>query len=301
MGSFYSTCSITGMTLSYQRVARLLLLPSGYWDRTSIGKSGVYDTRVEMISSKGLMVSNDGSQGLFCAAGFPIFGEYADYGRIKSIERTQSVKLLEDFFNIGIEDVLAAAGDDRWITYGIDEYEAELEKKNRGEPYDERRVTDNMWRPKWIDQVKHLDILRLITFTDIRAEVYEEMGKCWTDDKYEKKFGQKILKEILAGKNQWGTEVSLSPKLAPLDFMKDMRVDRKLFKDEIVNLFWFLRNLGGMYRFILPSGYGGQTHNFKMIKKLNMLSNKLITKDIQYYEDMYAEDDDIDDEDEDDE
>jgi hypothetical protein len=64
MGSFYSTCSITHMTLSGQRVARLYLLPSGYWDRSRIGKEGMYDTRVQMITGKGLMVSNDGCQGL---------------------------------------------------------------------------------------------------------------------------------------------------------------------------------------------------------------------------------------------
>lgn len=296
MGSFYSTCSITGMTLSYQRVARLLLLPSGYWD--SAGDKGVYDTRAQMITGKGLMVSNDGCQGLFCAVGFPIFGKYYDYGRIESIEMTPSVKLLEDFFNISIEDILAAASDDRWITYGIIEYEAELEKKNKGLPYNEHRLNDS-WRPKWIDKAKHLDILKLITFTDVRAEIYEEMGTCWSSDKYEDKFSKKILKEILAGKNQWGREVTLSPSLAPLDFMKEMAIDRKVFKDEISNLFWFIRNLGGMYRFLMPSGYGGQTRNFKLIKKLNTLSNKLIKKDIEYYDDMFAEDDDEEDDDSD--
>lgn len=291
MGSFYSTCSITHMTLNNQRVARLYLLPSGHWDRSNIGKEGVYDTRKEMISSKGLLVSNDGCQGMFCAVGFPVFGTYYDYGNIENIEHTQSVKLLEDFFGISIEEIDEAASDDRWITYGIIEYERELAKKKAGEPYDEYRLTDS-WRPKWVDKAKHLDLLKLLTFTDIRAEVYEEMSTHWKSDKYEDKFSKQVLKEILVGRDQWGRKISLSPMLAPCKFIEDMNVDTVAFKEEITGLFWFLRNLSGMYRYLMPSNYGGQVINFKLVKKLNTITNRLLKQDIADYEALYSDDDD---------
>jgi hypothetical protein len=227
--------------------------------------------------------------GTFCALGFPVFGKYYDYGRIEDIEKSQSVKLLEDFFGISIEEIDAAASDDRWIQYGIIEYEQELAKKNAGEPYNEHRLNDTMWRPKWIDKAKHLDLLKILTFTDMRAEVYEEMGVAWKSDKYEDKFNKHIFKTVLAGQDQWGHEVNLTPMLSPCNFMKEMGVDRKIFKHEIANLFWFLRNLSGMYRYLMPSNYGGQTINFKLVKKLNTITNRLLKQDIADYDEDEAD------------
>lgn len=284
MGSFYSTCSITGMTLKDQRVARLLLLPGGYRKPNPPGFPDTYDSRVDMITGKGLLVSNSGCQGLFCAFGFPVFGRYYDYGRIDSIEETPSVQLLEEFFNISIEDILEACSDDRWITYGIIEYEEELAKKTRGEPFNEHRIENNTWRPQWIDKVKNVELLKLATFTDIRAEIYEEMSKPWAVNKYEDKFNKTILKEVISGKDRFGHEISLTPMLAPCNFIKEMSVDRKVFKTEITDLFWFLKNLSSMYRYLMPSNYGGQTVNFKLIRRLNNLSNKLLKQDISDYD-----------------
>ena len=96
MGSFYSTCSASGMTLTGQKTSILLLVP---------GYSSNFKEHLGMIVS-------DGCQTFFSPFGFPIHGEYDDYGYITNIVRTKSVDILEEYFGIGIDYILQNIGDD---------------------------------------------------------------------------------------------------------------------------------------------------------------------------------------------
>lgn len=278
MGSFYSTCSITHTTLKNQRVARILLVPSA--------SSATYDSR-DHIKGKGLLVSNDGAQAMFTTFGFPVFGLYDDYGQLHQIEQTPSVKLLEDFFNLKIGEIFEAASDDRWIEYGIVEYQEELAKKERGEEYNEYRLNDTMFRPTWLEHVKNLHVLRECTHTDIRAEIYEEMAQPWFKTKtWDYKYCHEALDRILEntkhlrpwdpGRTQYDT---LSGSLCKYDFMNLMKLNTRAHMIDITKMFWFLRNMSGMYRFLTPSNYGGQECNYDSIIRINNLIHKLIVAD----------------------
>ena len=98
MGSFYSTCSASGMTLTSQKTSILLLAPG-------------YST--DFKEHLGMIVSNDGCQAFFSPFGFPIHGEYDDYGYISDIKRDKNVELLESYFGIDIELILNNIGDGR--------------------------------------------------------------------------------------------------------------------------------------------------------------------------------------------
>src|SRR5206468_2215799 len=100
----YSTCSVTQMTLSRQKTSIQLLAPAYTQD---ISKD-----------SLGMIVSNDGCQAFFSPFAFPIHGVYDDYGYIDEIIRDKNVEMLEDFFNLSIESIIANIGDDRWYQHG---------------------------------------------------------------------------------------------------------------------------------------------------------------------------------------
>ena len=78
MGSFYATCSISKMTLSNQKTSIQLLVPR----------------KVYNGDDKGLYVSNDGACGKYIPFGFPIHGNYYDYGRIENVIRDKNVEML---------------------------------------------------------------------------------------------------------------------------------------------------------------------------------------------------------------
>ena len=104
MGSFYSTCSISHMTLTNQRTSIQILAPN-----YSLSLDG---------DKLGMIVSNDGAQCFFGPFGFPIHGEYSDCGDIDNIIRDRNVEMIEDFFNLDIDQVLGNIGDDRWYKHG---------------------------------------------------------------------------------------------------------------------------------------------------------------------------------------
>ncbi len=143
MGSFFSTCSVSGMTLNDNMpVVRFLLLPQS--------KSKGYDTR-DILKSKGLIVSNEGATAAFVPFGFPIRGRYYDYGQIDEIVHDDGVKMLEAFFGLDIDSILDIASDGREEPDGEDAEEG--------------------------GKVKHLKLLKMLTYTDIHAEVYDHLAR----------------------------------------------------------------------------------------------------------------------------
>jgi hypothetical protein len=215
------------MTLKYQNVARFLLVPSmkGYG----------YDSR-DRLKEKGLLVSNDGALAIFSPFGFAIRGYYDDYGNLKDIKRDFNVEALEKFFNIPIEEVLSAAQDDRWYTLGIekplenknnlkaaketlDSLEEKYEKNDKPSTrnkmskairelkakiralkdkvaYDEGPHGIESWALK--GDINNIEILRLLTFTDIRGEIYDELGKKVKRDSYWDEIAKKRNKDYFA-------------------------------------------------------------------------------------------------------
>lgn len=142
MGSFYVTCSISGMSLTNQKTAIQLLVPS--WKNSL------------KMSEKGLIVSNEGCQAFYSPFAFPIFGEYYDYGEIDNIVRDKNVEMLEDFFNLDIKNVINAAGDNKWLTYGEKENDKHFKLKTKDD-----------------GDIKNIDVLQNLNMTYFRAEVYE--------------------------------------------------------------------------------------------------------------------------------
>ncbi len=90
MGSFYATCSVSNMTLSYQKTSVILLVPS---------------ISTDISGNSGLICSNDGAQIYFSPFGFPIHGEYYDYGQISNIVRDDNVLMLEKYFGVDINEI----------------------------------------------------------------------------------------------------------------------------------------------------------------------------------------------------
>ena len=87
MGSFFSTCSASSMTLVNQKTSILLLTPN----------TESFSEHLNMI------VCNEGCQAFFSPFGFPVHGTYDDYGHIDNIQRDKGVEMLEEFFGIDID------------------------------------------------------------------------------------------------------------------------------------------------------------------------------------------------------
>jgi len=111
MGSYYTTCSVSHMVLTNQKTSIQLLVPN-------------YST--DLKEHLGMIVSNDGAQAFFAPFGFPIHGRYYDYGGIEDIQRDRNVEMLEDFFNLPIDQIISNVGDDRWYRIGIVEHEQSI-------------------------------------------------------------------------------------------------------------------------------------------------------------------------------
>lgn len=171
MGSFYATCSITDVSLtSNDKTYMQLILPTWVSNPHSIDGADIG------CGEKGLRVSNQGAMAEFVPFGFPIEGEYYDYGDIHNIVRDKNVEMLEEFFGISIEDIFACATDDRWYRYS---YLPE-QKKEKEEYVGQRAnwtIADN--------KMKHVGILTQLTVTYFKKEHYDFLSsELMGDDTY---------------------------------------------------------------------------------------------------------------------
>lgn len=287
MGSFYSTCSISHMTLmGGMKVVRYLLVP------TKAHLDG-YDSR-HLLKEKGLMVSNDGAMAMFVPFGFAIRGEYYDYGRLENIQRDVNVEMLEEFFGLPIESILEAASDDRWYDYGIKRPQEALAKKARGETLDSSEQYDIDSAESWKlegGEPKHMDVLRDLTFTDIQADVHDAICQRKLDEPHGKwglmtRFENAVRKFF---ETQAKCEAKKDDFLARMLFNENAKVylpqfvSHNMFTDlplteahtEMMReQFLFLSGVSAMYRFLMPSNYGGQEYNYDLVIQVNRAANK---------------------------
>lgn len=287
MGSFYTTCSISHMVLSNQKTSIQLLVPN-------------YST--DFKEHLGMIVSNDGSQCFFAPFGFPIHGRYYDYGGIEDIQRDKNVEILEDFFNLSIDDIISNVGDDRWHRYS-DDKNWKIIGKDGGE-------------------IKNQEILLKLGMTYIRTEVLEHLQNGWENvggsgylknileslDREEGKAPttahlKKMIDELklkaetvgLSNKEKdqigdllsdlsvmgWDTIKTYIPSLVKQNMFKLLPITTGLFKDEICKQYRFLMTYGHeLRRTLLPSDYGSQDTNYSALLELNTVVSGLIEKDL---------------------
>lgn len=166
MGSFYSTCSISDISIvGGDRMYMQLILPT--WVKNPYSIDG------EQIGcgEKGLRVSNEGALGEFVPFGFPIDGKYADYGNISDIKPSRNIEMLEEFFGISIKNIIDCATDDRWYKHSYKPSIEENKKEQYKGEYKCWTIGDN--------KMKNLDVLKQLTVTYFRKEHYDYLTEKW--------------------------------------------------------------------------------------------------------------------------
>lgn len=247
MGSFYSSCSISHMRLYNQKTSVQLLAPN--------------NTDIQEYKS---MIVGSGCQSLYSPFGFPINGVYDDYGHLSDIVEDRNTKMLEEFFNISIYDIINFIG----------------------------RVVP--------DKIKNVDIYNSLSMTYFRTEVLEYLQDGWTDpsvefniSKYLKQLDRDSITSELKGKYQNLSDeqidllVSICSKsnCGYLTSMSTLPINLS-FKDDILKQFKFINKFNKLGRRLIPSDYGSQDVNFIETFKLNEFVNSLIVEDIKdYYDD----------------
>lgn len=282
MGSFYSTCSVSNMTLTNQKTSILLLSP---------GYSTDFKGHLNMI------VSNDGSQAFFSPFGFPIHGEYYDYGRIENIQRDKNVQMLEEFFGISIEDILDNIGDSRSIPKDIKNQEIfeklgmtyfrteVLEYLERG--WDKINLVDeNEWGypTRLVELLKTLDKNK-VSMEDPRfLELMAKKDK--TEDEKEELYD--LTSMIIGGSSFHDSYYIASLRKFNMFKLLPITLD---FKDDILKQYQFLITFGyELNRILIPSVYGSQDNNWKAQYELNEFVNELLIGDLKEY---YCDDDEF--------
>ncbi len=283
MGSFYLTCSISHMTLTNQKTSVQLLIPT--MD---------YKGNTDLNGHRNLICTNEGAQAFFSPFGFPIKGEYYDYGYIDEIQRDKNVEQLEEFFGGSIDDIIKHIG----------------------------RTSD--WTPP-----KNEEIYQKLYMTFFRTEVLEFLERGWdtidlvnpgkyTYDSYLKKFihnakkaptlDQKVHVIEKRGRGEQLTEDEIEimfyseystfgsaecyiKATMNSNFLKLLGVDFDAQLNDILKHATFLKRFGfSLDRILLPSVYGSQETNFTETYLLNDFVNDLLVQDMENEYDDYGED-----------
>lgn len=286
MGSFYSTCSISNMTLTHQKTSVLLLSPNH---------------NISFEDHLGMIVSNDRCQTFFSPFGFPIHGEYDDYGYITNIKRDRNVQMIEDYFGIGIDEVLKNIGDTRYIPKEIKNGEIYeklgktyfrteiLEYLQEGwESYDFLNKPDENNRLYNRFQ-KFLELLKSNQSNTNRREtidnLFEKMGEgTITED-------EKTMLSLLIGSNPL-KEYSYISQMSKFNMFSLLPINLE-FKEEILKQYCMLMSLTPLHKILIPSNYGGQETNWAEIYNLNNFINDLLVEDIKEGEFNSKEEKDI--------
>jgi len=271
------------MTLSNQKTSVLLLIPG--WE------TDIHDHR-------GMIVSSENAQAFYSPFGFPIHGEYYDYGYLDNIKEDVNTKMLEEFFNMDISEII----------------------KYIGRPDD---IPEN---------IKNKELYNSLSMTYFRTEVLEYLETGWNEidlnstkeyssgnrmnrflnllfnqDPNIKRRDELLNKnELTESENEELRDIlRLSMKFdlmdSSLNYIKTSRdknmfnvlsIDDK-FKEHILRQYTFLTTFGfELRRTLLPSDYGSQDTNFSAIYELNELVNDLLIEDIE--NDYYEENDEYD-------
>jgi hypothetical protein len=280
MGSFYSTCSVSHMTLTNQKTSIQLLVPNN--------KS--------LKEHKSMIVSNDGAQEFYSPFGFPIHGRYDDYGHLQNIKEDGNTKMLEDFFNMSIYNIIENIGR-------------------------KRDVPEN---------AKNIDFYNSLSMTYFRTEFLEHLQKGWenidlvnpkqyTGDEMLSKFFNHYFRDKSNENGRLEYLESLDRELTEEESKEFISIIRNThneprnyvtcnksnsmfsvlpidisFKEDILKQYQFLIMYGwALNRVLLPSMYGSQQDNYLHIYNLNELVNELLLEDIKdNLDDGYYEDED---------
>ena len=280
MGSFYLTCSISNMTLNHQKTSIQLLVPK-------------YNTKqyssLSFEEHMNIICSNDGAQAFFSPFGFPIHGVYDDYGRIHNIKRDKNVEQLEEFFGIGIDDIIAGIGrskegetlglqnEEIYLSLGMTFFRTEVlqflekgwEKINLVNP---QKYSSEEYLKGFLDKVKAVPdrtlIEDIIKKKQDGVKLTEEEQDFFVDS-----FGTDFIWEKCYIKCSRQS-----------NFLKKLSIDFVAQQDDIVKHWKWLSKLSwGLDRLLLPSVYGGQEVNFVDTYELNEFVNDLLIEDIKYY------------------
>lgn len=237
MGSFYSSCSVTGDTIKDgDKMVRLLLVPSAHYDG--------YSSVVEYSNQTQLYVSNNGSQGIYSPFGFPVIGEYNDYGDIANIVEDYNTELLKELFGVEVESLY------RLISEG-----------------------------EFKEDQKNLELLKSLKYTDINYKVYKKLTEIkdfwhidYVEENINKFFNYKSkyldlpekLKKALERINKPKTFI---PSLCKHDMFSYYSKD-VIPREDYTSLYIFLINLSRMNKLLQISNYGGQDDNTKLLKTI---------------------------------
>jgi len=269
MGSFYSSCSVSGMTLTHQKTSILLLVPN----------SQSFSEHLNMI------ISNDGCQSFFSPFGFPIHGTYEDYGYIRNIKRDKNVEMLEEYFGVDIDSILRGIGRERdahkdikhkefYQTLGMTYFRTEvLEYLERGwDQYDlenPKQYSSDEFAQKL---VKILDKSNQISDEEFDQLLIKKLNKTITDEEREI-----IYNHIQSSAKTERTYIASFRgnmfKTLPLN------ID---FKEHVLKQYTMISALGfELRRTLMPSDYGSQQDNWSALYKFNDFVNDLLVEDIK--------------------
>lgn len=283
MGSFFSSCSLSSMTLSHQETSVQLLV------RTPLNS--------ENLEPKNMIVSNNLSQSFYSPFAFPIKGKYSDYGYIEDIQKDHNTDILEKYFNMTIEDIIRNIGSDGYnkdiknekfynslsLTYFRTEILEYLEK-DWGE-------IENKKYKHYETEARFLKFLKYTFGNEKKDEIKKVLNSIKKDKSKEEisEISKKITKLYMYKDSiyQYLSCSRQSSTFELLDITKD-------FKEDVIKQFTFLRKLDSIGKYLIPSLYGKQEQNFKELYDFNEKVNDVLIKDMSinnFYD--YDEVDDI--------
>jgi hypothetical protein len=268
MGSFYSSCSVSGMTLSHQKTSILLLTPNA-----------------ELSEHLDMIVCNDGCQAFFSPFAFPIHGVYDDYGYITDIKRDKNVEMLEEYFGVDIQSILRGIGkrDTPKDIKNIDIYE------KLGMTYFRTEVLEYL--EKGWDQysLKNPEQYSDDEFAQKLVKVLDKSNQI-SDEEFAKILTKKLKGNITDEERELMYNYIQSHAKTERTYISSYKVNtfKNLplnmdFKEYVLKQYTMITRLGfELRRTLMPSEYGGQDNNWAYLYKFNDFVNDLLIEDIKY-------------------
>lgn len=267
MGSFFSTCSASSMTLVNQKTSILLLTPNA-----------------ESFSEHlGMIVCNEGCQAFFSPFGFPIHGTYYDYGNIKNIQHDRNVEMLEQFFGTDIYTIISEIG--RSVPSLINHPEI---YEKLGMTYFRTEVLEYLERG-W--DKYNLDTPKKYSPDSFLADMIKGLDKSnvMSDDEYIKLLKKKLdntiteeEREMMSGYITASSKTQRTYVASYTNSMFKLLPINSDFKEEILKQYTMLKTLGfNLRKTLMPSEYGSQENNWAQLYKFNEFVNDLLVEDIK--------------------
>lgn len=278
MGSFYSTCSVSHMTLTNQKTSIQLLVPNN--------KS--------LKEHKSMIVSNDGAQEFYSPFGFPIHGRYDDYGHLQNIKEDGNTKMLEDFFNMSIYKIIENIGRKRDVpetAQNIDFY------NSLSMTYFRTEVLEHLQKG-W----ENIDLVNPKQYTgdEMLSKFFNHYFRDKSNENERLEYLESLDRELTEEESKEFISIIRNTHNEPRNYVTCNKSNSMFsvlpidisFKEDILKQYQFLIMYGwALNRVLLPSMYGSQQDNYLHIYNLNELVNELLLEDIKdnlddgYYED----------------